>query len=127
MRDEGLPLLYVKYSDHYVSGQKMTGTTIEYLYCREVMEITKVNTYMGLWQLAQASSALNVPIQSVYPTGGDPIMRLDFNRIFFPIEYDSKTGDDPLVIRWTSAAKGSVPAHFVPLLKKRQKYENVCC
>ena len=79
LNDEPLPHLYVRYSDHYVNGQKITDSTVEYIYSRELHDCTKVNSYMGLWQLAQASSVLNVPIQSVYPEGTDPIMRLDFN------------------------------------------------
>ena len=77
--DETLLSIFAKYSDHYVSGQKITQDTIEYLYCREVHDCTKINSYMGLWQICQASSALNVPIQSVYPIGGDDFMRLDFH------------------------------------------------
>ena len=81
---ENLPFLYAKYSDHYVSGQRMTVDTLEYLYCREVHDCTKINSYMGLWQLAQAATALNIPIKSIYPEEADQLMRLDFHRTFLP-------------------------------------------
>ena len=76
---------------------------------------------MGLWQLAQAASALNTPIQSIYPEEADPLMRLDFNRIYFPVNCDETTSTEPLMIMWTGNKKGSVLMHFVPLLPKRNK------
>ena len=75
---------------------------------------------MGLWQIAQASSALNTPIQSVYPQGTDEVMRMDFNRIFFPAVYNENMSDDPLIVMWMSVRKGLTPNHFVCLLKKRK-------
>ena len=75
---------------------------------------------MGLWQIVQASSALNTPIQSVYPQGTDEVMRMDFNRIFFPTEYNENTSDNLLSVMWTSVRKGLTPNHFVSLLKKRK-------
>ena len=116
--EETLPELYAKYSDHYVNGQKLTDSTIEYIYCKELLDCAKMNSYMGLWQFAQASSALNVPIQSVFPVGGDELMCMDFHRIFFPIEYNSSTHDEAIIVMWTSSRKGHAPAHFVPLLPK---------
>ena len=120
--DETLPEVYVKYSDHYVNGQKITENTIDYIYSQKLHDCAKTSTYMGLWQIAQASSALNVPIQSMYQMGGDKLMRLDFHRIFFPVDPNTETSDVPIVLMWTSAVTGSTPNHFVPLLPKRNKY-----
>ena len=78
---------------------------------------------MGLWQLAQMSSVLNTPLRSVYPEGTDAIMRLDFNRIFFPVQYDEETSNEALIVMWTGLTKGSLPIHFVPLLTRRNKYD----
>ena len=50
-------------------------------------------------------------------------MRHDFNRIFFPVEYNNETSDEPLIVMWTGLKKGFAPVHFVPLLPKRKKYE----
>ena len=121
--EETLPMTYAKYSDHYMNGQKIMDMTIEYLYTRELHDCAKIGTYMGLWQLAQASSALNVPVQSVFPLGGDAVMHLDFHRMFFPVHTNAETSKDPLIVMWTGMKKGSVPVHFVPLLPKRHKYE----
>ena len=121
--NETLPEIYSKYSDYYVSGQKVTKNTIEYMYIREIHRCTRPNMYLGLWQLAQAATVLNSPIQSIYPEGGDAMMRLDFNRMFFPIKENVETHTEPICVLWTSAQKGSPPMHFMPLLPKRNKYE----
>ena len=127
--EEPLPFVYAKYSDHYVSGQKMTDDTVEYMYSRELHDCCKVNSYMGLWQMAQAASVLQIPIRLVYPTGGDPEMRLDFNRWFYPLNYEENTCEgkakDFITIMWTAMRKNSVPVHFVPLLPRRTKYDNL--
>ena len=34
--DEPLAVVYMKYSDYYVSGQKVTNNTLEYMYTREI-------------------------------------------------------------------------------------------
>ena len=120
---ESLPVVYTKYSDYYVSGQKITTNTIDYIYTHELHECSRLNTYMGLWQFAQVANVLNTPIQSVYPEGGDSIMRYDFNRIFYPLNYKPAEDVEPIRIMWTSSQKGCPPNHFVPLLaKKRTKY-----
>ena len=112
----------MKYSDHYVNGQKITQDALDYIYTRELHDCSSINRYMGLWQLAQAANALDTPIQSVFPEGGDNLMRLDFNRMFFPINYQADTHREPIIIMWTSFKAGWVPNHFVPLLPKRPKY-----
>ena len=121
--DEILPFLYVRFSDYYVNGQKITENTVDYTYCREMHDCAKENSYMGLWQLAQAANILNCPIQSVFPTGGDEIMRMDFHRMFFPLEQNKDTSSEPIIIMWTGVRKGFAPSHFVPLLPKRNKYK----
>ena len=108
--------------DYYVNGQRITDSTIDYMYYRELHDCAKLNTYMGLWQIAQASSVLNVPIQSVYPKGGDPIMWHEFNRWFFPINCTKENNAESLTVMWTSVFENSLPMHFVPLLPKRTKY-----
>ena len=120
--EETLQSIYAKYSDHYINGQRITSSTIDYLYCKEVHDCTKMNSYMELWQLAAAASALNCPVQSVYHEGGDNLMRLDFHRVFFPVEYTPDTSTDNLIVMWTSCLRGHVPVHFVPLLPKCNKY-----
>ena len=121
--DEPIPHMYVRFSDFYVNGQKITDSTVDYIYSREIHDSAKLNSYMGLWQIAQASTVLNTPIQSVYPTTGDPLFRQHFNRYFFPITNgNAQELSDKIVIMWTSSQKNWVPNHFIPLLPKRNKY-----
>ena len=121
--DEDLPSVYAKYSDSYVNGQKITRHTIDYLYFKEMHECCKINSFMGLWQLAQAANVLKCPIQSIFPEGTDPVMRMDFHRTFLPLNYKEDSGAKPIMIMWTGHKKGSFPNHFVPLLPKRNKYD----
>ena len=119
---KSLPYLYVEYSDYYLNGQKITQNTVDYIYLRELHDCCKINSYMGLWQIAQASSVLNMPIQSVYPTGGDELVRQDFHRLFFPVNCTPENCSQMLMIMWTSVMPNCVPNHFVPLIKKSTKY-----
>ena len=87
----------------------------------EMHDCSKENSYMGLWQIVQAASVLNCPIYSVFPTSGDEIMRLDFHRMFFPLENRKDKSSEPIIIMWTGVQRSSAPNHFVPLLPKRNK------
>ena len=77
---------------------------------------------MGLWQLAQVSSVLNIPIHTIYPVHGSSTIRNDFHRMFFPVDYtiSSPADEEPLVIMWTGLHHGAVPIHFVPLLNHKE-------
>ena len=103
------------YSDHYIPGEELDVVKI---YKQEVLALSKMNTYCGLWQMAQAANVLCRPVMSVYPTKLHEGMRLEFNRTFFCI--DNKYNERlPVVIMWTpmQVSKNSYPIHFVPLLK----------
>ena len=119
---EPINITYAKYSDYYLSGQVMTVDTVDYMYCREMYNCATKNTYMGLWQIHQAANVLRVPILSVYPVGGDKIMRKDFNRICYPFGLE-EAEVEPIKILWTSTRKTHVPNHFVSLVPKNKMYE----
>ena len=91
-----LPTVFTTFSEYYMPGQRVTEDAISCIYSMEIHECARLGTYMGLWQLAQASSVLGVPIHTVYPhrSGG---VRNDFHRMFFPVD-TSGTDDEPLVI-----------------------------
>ena len=82
----------------------------------ESYSCAKPGTYMGLWQLAQASSVLGIPLHMIYPVRGESTLRNDFHRIFFPVNYQPTNDNEPIIIMWTGLRRGSVPIHFVPLL-----------
>ena len=73
--------------------------------------------YMGLWQLAQTSSVLGLPLHTLYPHRGESTLRNDFHRVFFPVACPENADDEPIVIMWTGMTRGAVPNHFIPLLK----------
>ena len=115
-KNADLPTVYVTYSEYYQPGQKITDDTINYVRSREIHSCAHVGHYMGLWQLAQASSVLGIPIPTVYPFRGDSTIRNDFNRLFFPLVCSAEPDDEPIRIMWTAIKKGCAPIHFVPLL-----------
>ena len=111
-----LPTVFSTFSEYYTPGQKLTDDTISCIYTMEIHSCSHPGSYMGLWQLAQASSVLQIPIHTIYPHRPGTL-RNDFHRIFFPIEYPPTMDDEPVVIMWTGVRRGGVPVHFVPLLK----------
>ena len=122
-RDETLCQVYAGYSDFYRNGLNLTPSAVENLYMLEVHDCAKAGSYMGLWQLAQAATVLNMPIRSVYPMGCDIVMRRDFDRWFFPLDFTGSTEDGYITIMWTPIYKEAVPSHFVPLVPSANKYE----
>ena len=111
-----LPTVFATFSDYYMPGQKLTKDTIHYIYAMEMYSCARVGSDMGLWQLAQASLVLGVPIHTIYPVRGESSIRNDFHRIFFPIDYPPTPMDDePVVIMWTANALGKCSKSFRPI------------
>ena len=50
-----LPTVFMTFSGYYTPGQKITFDTITAIYCLEVHGLSKPNSYMGLWQLANCN------------------------------------------------------------------------
>ena len=115
-----LPTVFTTFSEFYTPGQKITPDTISCIYSLEVFSCAKMNSYMGIWQLAQSASVLGVPIYTIYPVCGECTIRNDFHRMFFPVNYPTSADEEPLVIMWTGLRCGTVPIHFVPLLENSQ-------
>ena len=112
-----LPTVFASFSEYYTPGQLLTDDSISCIYSLEIHSVAKEGTYMGLWQITQASSVLDVPIHTIYPVRGKSTIRNDFHRMFFPVYNNSGDQDDePLIIMWTGVRRGGVPIHFVPLL-----------
>ena len=112
-----LPTVFATFSEYYTPGQKISDETLDYIYSMEIYSCCRMSSYMGIWQLAQASSVLGVPVHTIYPIRGECSIRNDFHRIFFPIDYPTSRDDDPVVIMWTGVREGAAPVHFVPLVK----------
>ena len=66
-KNADLPMVFTTYSEYYTPGQRLTDDSISCIYSLEIHSIAKEGTYMGLWQLAQLSSVLSVPVHTIYP------------------------------------------------------------
>ena len=88
------------------------------LYKKEMMEIRKLSSYCGSWQIFQTANILCVPIQSVYPFGCSDInTRKDMNRTVYCYN-DNNNNANEIKIMWTpTKIRKERPCHFVPLLK----------
>ena len=118
-KNADLPTVFATFSEFYTPSQKFTHESVAAIYTMELHSCAKLNSYMGIWQLVQAASVLGTPIHTIYPVRGEYTIRNDFNCMFFPVDYITKPiDDDPIVIMWTGIHRGTVPVHFVPLLRK---------
>ena len=110
-----------------VSGEvdAIPGTPPAHILQREIVAITKPNTYMGIWQIHAISSILGAPIKSTYPERGPEWIREQLNRHIQPIYYQEEPvpSSDPVGILWTSiidtkeeGPAGWSPNHFVVCL-----------
>ena len=87
------------------------------IYKNECLEISKRNSYCGLWQICQSANILRRPLWSVYPENLNRSMRLDMHRKFYCINnnYNNK---ECLHIMWTpmQVSANRYPCHFAPLM-----------
>ncbi|GFS15844.1 vertnin [Elysia marginata] len=108
-------------SDHYFPEVHDLSkiTVLKALYEKELKDICKPRSYMGMWQMFGLASVLQMRICSVYPEVSTySELRTQLHRVIEP--RDKKT-DDVATILWTSTRMSTkslswVPNHFVPLL-----------
>ena len=87
------------------------------IYEKEVLDICKINSFMGIWQLFQAANMVGHPINSVYPANGNRNIPFDMNRKSWCKDENCNLLE-PLHIMWTPMQVANThPCHFVPLLK----------
>ena len=102
------------YSSGYTPPDPVNVTEI---YKNECVEVSRKNSYCGLWQICQAANILRRPLCSVYPENFNQNMRLDMHRKFYCINnnYNHKPC---LHVMWTPMQVGPnrYPCHFAPLL-----------
>jgi len=111
------------YSEEYEPGTRLNQGKIEEIYKKEVMAMTKPKEYMGIWQIMALSSCLKMPILSIYPQLGNPMVRLDLNRLVLPRISASNPEREVLRVFWTSTRNDMfqetwIPNHFVAALPK---------
>ena len=109
---------FALFSDNYMPGDILSKSVISRIFEAEAIEATKLNSFMGIWQLFALSSVLKCSIRSVYPQQGNLIPRLHLDRLILPREVESTSC---VTIMWTSTRKDMseknwTANHFVPIL-----------
>ena len=99
---------------------RITRKEIKEVYRKELLKISRVGEFMGIWQFQQACQILNRPLGTIYPQGTNPNIRNDLNRIILSIDvrYDNLT---PVYVMWTPLhlhSKAYDVKHFIPLMRK---------
>ena len=124
---------YCLYSgDQNVRGVYLSQDEIRNVYRRDVMRISKIGQYTGIWQFPQAVEMSGIPFGSIYPDKGvNERIRYDMNRMFLP---NNRAFHDkqPAYIMWSPLHKTSKPSnvkHFVILLQKNRYnvFQNEIC
>lgn len=113
------PEIFAQYSEHFIPETVLTPTVVERIYEAEVLEVARAGSECGIWQMFQASAALNRAIQLIYPYDVNPNLRLDFNRTIYPSSsHHQQAPITPLHVFWTYLNRDAgVPNHFVAVLR----------
>ena len=104
------PTIYAMFSDHYCN-QQLTQAAIRELYCKEVNDILKPGSYMGIWQLFALSSVLGCALFSIYPKKGSPAVQKDLCRVILP---RNCRNDATYYIMWSSCRRDMTVEHWIP-------------
>ena len=102
------------------TGRNVTQQDINYVYEQKLLNICKPGSYMGIWQFHQCVEIFNRPLGSVYPSGTNPRLRHDLNRIILPSK-DTMCDKSPIYVMWMPLhmySKAYQVKHFVPLMQK---------
>ncbi|CAC5360184.1 unnamed protein product [Mytilus coruscus] len=110
---------YAMYSDEFMHDRRLSDDVFKDIYRREIIKVTTEKTYMGIWQIHSLSSVLNMPIQSLYPELGNPLVRGHLHRMILP--RIRKVDNGSARVLWTSTRFDMnninwIPNHFVPVL-----------
>ena len=65
-----------------------------------VMDICKLNTFMGIWQIFQTCNLVGHPIRSEYPENTNKNIRLDMNRHIWCFD-NTLNNSEILNLMWT--------------------------
>ena len=121
--DKILSGVFAEFSGNYEIGEmNQQGQTdeeaaylVETVYQRDMLQVRKLGSEMGMWQIFQASNVLGRSIVSVFPMRGNPSYRNYFNRTVYPWNKEHRR-NKPLTVMWTPSVVGGSVNHFVPLL-----------
>ena len=101
---------------------ELTTYIVERTYEQEVVNTARQGEECGIWQVFQASGALNRIIKLLYPEGVEEILQKDFTRYVYPrIPF---TGYIPSIhVLWCYCnRKAGIPNHFVAVLGQCGRY-----
>jgi len=105
-----LPNHFAMYSPQFIAGRKLTPDVIKRIYEKEVIDISRPNTFMGIWQLFAMAFVLQCQLYCVYPKLGNPGVRADLNRMILPRV--ANTCED-VYIMWTTTRQDMTAVHWV--------------
>ena len=113
---------FALYSEFYSAD-----LSIEDIYHKEINDILKKGTFMGLWQLFALASVLRCPLFSVFPMKGEDCIRQNHHRLILPRKYDDPI-PFPRFIMWSTTRSDMtddywVPNHVIPLMPMIQPRE----
>ncbi|KAK6190773.1 hypothetical protein SNE40_002565 [Patella caerulea] len=115
--DLKLKTSFAMYSDQYVGGA-LGDEAIQEVYQKEIMNITRDRSEMGIWQVVAMATVLKRPLYSVHPKLGNANVRKHLHRLIVPriVEFHC-----PVNVLWTTTRNDMIPRnrqpnHFVPLL-----------
>ena len=121
------------YSDEYVPGTRLTKETIRNVFETEVIKLTRIRSFMGIWEICALATVLQRPVFSVYPQLGNPGVRADLHRLVLPRPFSNTfvPCKEPLMIMWTSnrhdmTKSNWVPNHFVPVIENAPRTAAQC-
>ena len=119
--DQGLSGLQVRIQNSmsfFLHAHGDLQDVIESVYEQEMFEMSQSNTYMGMWQIWQATNVLGRPIKSIFPDRGSQAFRSDFNWLCVPYNQWLRN-KEPYYNMWTPTVQNGKIQHFVPLLKRK--------
>ena len=112
----GMSTILAQFSANYTIGEPVE-TTFE----KELLEVSKMGSYCGLWEFPMAADVFNVSVVSHYPSL-TPSLGLDMNRKFYPFENSEPQGPTFNILwSYTDLNNSKSPNHFVPLRSVTKK------
>ena len=115
--NDDCPSVYATYCSFYRAGMSLDHDSVVKYYKKEMLNLTNIGEFSGIWQFHQAANVLGCCIQSVYPDIPIYNLRQDLNRILLPLNLDSPNAGTIGRIMWTKCNINSFGHdHFVSLV-----------
>jgi hypothetical protein len=106
------PAMIAQFSDSYL-GEHLNDDAVQDIFLKEVHQVLKPSSYMGLWQLFAMASVLKLSIFSAYPHHGNASVRKDLHRVIMSREVAKPDVKLPVVM-WSSCRSDMTEEHWMP-------------